>query len=367
MKFCMKINKAILTGGGRATRLYPVTASMNKHLLPLANKPMIFHAIETVAEAGIREIFINTNPGDTELAKQVGDGGRWGVSISYFEQRGGPRGIAHVVSEARRFIGDDPFLFYLSDNIILGGIRDFCEAFSAGEYDCMLAFSQVPDPERFGVPVFSPDGRLTDVLEKPASPPTPFAVTGMYLYGPKIFFEAFPKIQPSPRGEYEISSVNSELLRAGKRVGYREVTGWWKDTGKPDDLLEANRLLLSRLGKEFFTRDGLVAGGAEVRGAVRIGAGSRVDDQSVIIGPAMIGENCLIERAKIGPNVCLGAGCVIRGATVENSLLLDHAALEVRIFLRDSIIGKSARVRGFQTEGVWHRLILGEKTVVEAL
>ena len=240
----MKIKKAILTGGGRATRLHPITTTINKHLLPLANKPMIFHAIEKAVEAGIEEIFINTNPGEKDLENNIGDGGHWGIKIKFFEQTGGPQGIAHVVNEAKQFIGDDPFMFYLSDNIILGSIKPMFEEFENGNFDCMLALSEVPDPQRFGVPIFDENNKLIDVLEKPANPQNNFAVTGIYLYGPKLFFETFEKIEKSDRGEYEISSIHSHFLKNNKNVGYKEITGWWKDTGKPDDLLLANKLLL---------------------------------------------------------------------------------------------------------------------------
>ena len=207
------IKKAILTGGGHATRLRPITTTINKHLIPLANKPMIFHAIENVIKAGIQEIFINTNPGETELQKAVGNGDRWGIKITYFEQEGGPQGIAHVVKQAQRFIGSDPFIFYLSDNIILGNIIGLVDKFNAGNYDCMMTLSKVPDPERFGVPYFDENGKLIEVREKPANPPNNFAVTGIYVFGPDVFFKAFEHIKKSDRGEYEIADIYTYLLR----------------------------------------------------------------------------------------------------------------------------------------------------------
>lgn len=237
----MKIRKAILTGGGRATRLQPITTTINKHLLPLANKPMIFHAIDKAVEAGIKEIFINVNPGDTDLQKYIGDGGHWGIKIHFFEQTGGPQGIAHVVNEAKQFIGNDPFMFYLSDNILLGKLSELFDEFEQGNYHCMLALSEVADPERFGVPVFNEAKELIDVLEKPSQAPNNFAVTGIYLYGPDVFFHAFDNIEKSARGEYEISDIHSYFLKQGLRVGYKEITGWWKDTGKSEDLLLANK------------------------------------------------------------------------------------------------------------------------------
>mgnify|MGYP000555941418 CR=1 FL=1 len=279
----MKIKKAILTGGGRATRLRPVTSTMNKHLIPLANKPMIFHAIEKMVAAGVEEIFINTNPGETELQRYIGDGGHWGVKITFFEQEGGPQGIAHVVKQAERFIGSDAFMFYLSDNVILGSLSGFIEEFSAGNYDCMLALSTVPDPERFGVPVLDANGKLTDVIEKPTNPPNNFAVTGIYLYGPNVFFKAFDHIQKSDRGEYEISSIHSDFLKNNLKVGYKEITGWWKDTGKPEDLILASKLLLEEIKPEHFKFEGSIESGAQLEGKVKIGVGTTINKNTKII------------------------------------------------------------------------------------
>ncbi len=344
----MHVRKAILTGGGRATRLYPITTTINKHLLPLANKPMIVHAIEKVVAAGITEIFINTNPGDKSLAEAVGDGGHWGVTITLFEQTGGPQGIAHVVNEARHFIGDDPFLFYLSDNIFLGDLNPFIRTFESGNYDCFLAFASVKDPERFGVPVFDAAGVLIDVWEKPKTPPNHLAVTGMYLYGPKIFFETFPQIEKSPRGEYEISSIHAKLLKDGRRVGYQEVTGWWKDTGKPEDLLAANELLLGSIVPP-----------------VAIGAGAVVGQDVVLRAPVVIGEDCILERCTIGPNVSLGKGSRVTGAMIENSMILDGAVIEGAWQIHSSLLGRGVTLRAGHDHWLRERLILGDKSVID--
>src|SRR3989338_3943259 len=310
----MRIKKAILTGGGRATRLRPITTTINKHLIPLANKPMIFHAIEKAVAAGIEEIFINVNPGETQLQKYVGDGGHWGVNITFFEQTGGPLGIAHVVKCAEKFIGNDPLMFFLSDNIIHGGFEPFFKQFEKEKLDCLLAFAQVPDPERFGVPAFSAEGKLIEVLEKPQNPPSQLAQTGIYLYGPKVFFKAFDHIQKSARGEYEISDIHSYLLREGFKVGWREVTGWWKDTGKPEDLVLTNKLLLDELAfdRANFRQQGTVIPGASIEGPVQIGIGATIGAGVKIIGPVMIGENCTLDGCAIGPHVTIGAGSTIR-------------------------------------------------------
>jgi len=358
-----KIKKAILTGGGRATRLRPVTSTINKHLIPLANKPMIFHAIEKAVEAGIEEIFINTNPGDTDLEKAIGDGGHWGIKIKFFEQEGGPQGIANVVKQAEKFIGEDPFMFYLSDNIVLGSLKEFIEEFSNGEYDSMLALSKVPDPERFGVPIFDDNGKLIDVIEKPQSPPNSFAVTGIYLYGPKLFFKAYENIKKSARGEYEISDIHSYLLKNNHRVGHKEITGWWKDTGKPDDLIIANQLLLEEVPAENFKIEGIVEEGAVISGKVRIGVGTTANKNVKICGPVIIGENCTLEDCVINPNTTIGTGSVIKKAKIGNSILLNGCLIDCGVKIDNSILG-SGVVLTNASNGL-QRMILGDNTLIQ--
>lgn len=360
----MRIRKAILTGGGRATRLQPITSTINKHLLPLANKPMIFHAIERVVDAGIEEIFINVNPGDLSLKEYIGDGGHWNIRITYFEQTGGPQGLAHVVNEAKRFIGDDPFLFYLSDNIFLGSIRNIVQEFCTGAYDCMLALSEVKDPERFGVPVFDAEGRVIDVIEKPKHPPNNYAVTGLYVYGPNIFFDTFPHIQKSHRGEYEISDIHSQLLKQGKRVGVKKISGYWKDTGKPEDLLVANEVLLDAMSGSDFIQLSRGEPDMHLKGNVYIGAGAKIGRGVTLLGPVLIGENVTLEDCTIGPYVTVGQGGTITQARIERSLILEHVMINCRGSIRNSIIGKHAQVASASDEYVDGEFIIGDKTVI---
>ncbi len=362
----MKIKKAILTGGGRATRLYPITTTINKHLLPLANKPMIFHAIEKAVEAGVEEIFINTNPGETDLQKYVGDGGHWGIKIKFFEQTGGPLGIAHVVKCAENFIGDEPFMFFLSDNILLGSLKETFEQFEKNKYDCMLAFAKVPDNRHLGVPVFDNGGKLIEIWEKPQNPPNDYAQTGIYLYGPKVFFKAFENIKKSTRGEYEISDIHTYFLKNNFQVGWREVTGYWKDTGLPEDLLLANKLLLTQMTENQFPNHGTVEAGAKIEGHVKVGIGSRINKNVKIIGPVMIAENCILEDCEIGPNVTIGQGTEIYNAKIFDSIVLENAFINVDIKIFDSLIGKGIKMikrHGSEAEG--HRMIIGDKTLIE--
>lgn len=359
-----KIKKAILTGGGRATRLRPVTSTINKHLIPLANKPMIFHAIAKAVEAGIEEIFINTNPGETDLQKHIGDGGHWGIKITFFEQTGGPQGIAHVVNEAQKFIGDEPFMFYLSDNIILGSIKPMLDNFSENKFDCMLALSKVPDPNRFGVPIFDVDNNLIDVHEKPQNPPNDFAITGIYLYGPKVFFEAFKKINKSARGEYEISDIHSYFLKNNFKVGHKEITGWWKDTGAPADLILASKLLLEEMPESEFKNLGNIENDAQINGKVKIGVGTTVGKDVKINGPVIIGENCTLKNCVISPNVTIGSGSIIDGVEIANSIILPNCHMVCDLKIKDSIVGSNVQIKKKNTDG-FHRLIVGEQTIIE--
>lgn len=359
-----RIRKAILTGGGRATRLRPITATINKHLIPLANKPMIFHAIDKVVEVGVEEIFINMNPGETAIRDAVGDGGHWGIKIHYYEQTGGPQGIAHVVKEAEKFIGGDPFIFYLSDNIILGSLHELVKEYEEQKHDCVLALSHVEDARSFGVPVFDEHGKLIDVLEKPANPPSSYAVTGIYLYGPGIFFKTFNRIQKSPRGEYEISSIHSEFLKQGYQIGHKEITGFWKDTGRPDDLIHANALLLDQLSTSAFRREGQIDPQATIIGNVHIGLGTTIGPNVRIEGPVMIGENCTLEDCTILPHTTVGAGSTIRKATIHNSILFNNCTVEAAKRIENSIVGEKATIRE-HAKDPHHRLILGDNTLIE--
>jgi len=359
----MKIRKAILTGGGRATRLRPVTSTINKHLIPLANKPMIFHAIQKAVDAGVEEIFINTNPGEKDLQKYIGDGGHWGIKIEFFEQTGGPQGIAHVVKEAEKFVGDEPFMFYLSDNVILGSLKEAVDHFNKGEFDCMLAFAKVPDPHRFGVPIFDEVGKLIDIVEKPQNPPNNFAQTGIYLYGPKVFFRAYDNIEKSARGEYEISSIHSYFLKNNFKVGHREITGWWKDTGQPNDLITANQLLMDEMPDSVFKVEGQVDPLAILNGKIKIGVGTTIGRNVRITGPVIIGENCTLEDCVINSHTTIGVGCEIRNAEISSSIIFGNCHIDCPLKISESIVGDSVKIKKHPES--LHRLILGDQTVLE--
>jgi glucose-1-phosphate thymidylyltransferase len=356
--------KALIAAGGRATRLRPITHSINKHLIPLANRPMLEYAIEKIAECGIKEIAININPGDLEISSVIGDGSRWGVDITYLEQTSGPKGIAHAVANASAWIGDDSFLFYLGDNIILNSITSLVERFEKEKLDCLLCLSRVKDPQRFGVPEMK-DGKIVRILEKPEHPPSDFAVTGIYLYRSPML-TAVKSIAPSARGEYEISDAHTWLIENGYRVGYQEITGWWKDTGKPEDLIEGNSLLLDLIPASSIASDAIIEQGAMIDGIVTIGSGTYVDSGSVIRGPVCIGKNCSIKQSTIHPHVSIDDGASLHDIVVGSSIIMSDATLECGPRIGSSIIGRNVSASAKKEPGQLHHFfMLGDGTVIE--
>ena len=358
--------KALVAAGGRATRLRPITWTTNKHLIPLANKPMLWHVIDKIVEAGIKDIIINVNPGEEKMMSDAfGDGSAWNAKLTYLEQKGGAKGVAHVVANAKEYLQGERFLFFLGDNIILGSIKHFVERFENEDLDCMLAFSRVKDPQRFGVPEFHEDGSLRRIIEKPENPPSPFAVTGIYLYGPE-YFDAFETIKPSHRGEYEISDVNTWFVE-NRKTGYEEITGWWKDTGTLDALLEGNALIMDDLNRDHFCLDCEVPDGAKIQGLVHIGKGTKISDDCLIRGPVIIGENCEISGSYIGPYTSIGDGSVIKDTEVEHSVIFSGAKIDTTRRIVNSLIGLNATLVDYRRSHpkTGHQLLIGDNSFVE--
>ena len=356
--------RALVTAGGRGTRLRPLTHTSNKHLIPIANKPMIHYALEAIRAAGIRDVGIVINPDTGEdLKKALGDGGALGLQISYVMQEA-PLGLAHVIQVAEPFLRGEPFVFFLGDNVVVGGIRKFVERFLANGDQCHLVLARVRDPQRFGVAEVE-GNRIVRVVEKPKEPRSQYAVTGIYLYQPPIF-EAVHAIRPSVRGELEISDAHQYLIDHGYQVGFSEITGWWKDTGKPEDLLEANRFALDHLmdGIEPVIH-GEVDAQSDVQGKVVVEAGARVVG-SHIRGPAIIGKNTLIEESYIGPFTSLGAGCVIRNSELEYSILFEGTQiLDADVRIERSILGRDVMIRRVRTRPKTQKFILADQSIIE--
>ncbi len=351
--------KALIASGGRGTRLRPITHTRNKHLIPIANKPILHYAIEAAAEAGIREIGIVVNADSREVQDAIGGGERWGVAITYIPQPS-PGGLAQVVALGEPFIGGDRFIFYLGDNMVVGGVKRFIDEFEKSACNCFLTLARVKDPERFGVPEIR-DGKIIGVEEKPLHPKSSYAVAGIYLYDRSIF-EAVKNISPSARGELEISDAHQYMIRKGLDVGYAEITGWWKDTGKPTDLLEANRLVLDNITPSI---RGDVDDRSSIAGKVVIEKGARVIN-SVIRGPAIIGEGCHLEDSYIGPFSSIGNNTTVIASEVEYSIILrDCRVANVGIRLEGSILGNDVEIVEGTGKPRVHRFMIGDQSRVE--
>lgn len=353
--------KALITSGGRGTRLRPLTHTQNKHLIPIANKPIINYAIEYCAEAGIKEIGIVHNADSNAIPEALGDGSQFGVSITYIPQEA-PLGLAHVVKISEDFIGNEPFVFYLGDNMVVGGLRKFINEFERNQSNCHLTLAKVKDPQRFGVPEIVGD-RIVSIEEKPEHPKSNFAVAGIYIYDHTIF-EAVNNIKPSPRGELEISDAHQYLLDHGYKITYSEITGWWKDTGKPYDLLEANRLILDNIEPQI---SGEVDEHSLVTGKVVIEEGAKITN-STVRGPAIIGKNTIVENSYIGPFTSIYDNCTIRNSEVEFSILLKECKiLDVDIRIEHSLLGNDVEVVRTNERPATHRFIIGDQSRVELL
>lgn len=351
--------KALIASGGHGTRLRPLTHTRNKHLLPIANKPILYYAIEAAAEAGIKEIGIVHNAGNDEVPSYIGDGSKWGVHITYIPQQT-PGGLAQVVQISENFIGKEKFVFYLGDNMLVGGIKRFIDEFERSGYNCFLTLARVKDPQRFGVPVIE-NGRILRVEEKPKNPQSNYAVAGIYLYDHHIF-EAVNNIKPSARGELEISDAHTYLIEHGYTVGYTEITGWWKDTGKPADLLEANRLVLDSFQ---YRNDGDIDSASDVAGRVVIEKGAKIIN-SKIRGPAIIGKDCVIENSYIGPYTSIGDRTQVRGSEIEYSIVLrDCKILNIGIRIEGSILGNDVEIVEGNSRPRVHRFMIGDQSRVE--
>lgn len=351
--------KALIASGGRGTRLRPITHTRNKHLIPIANKPILFYAIEAAVDAGITEIGIVHNADSREVPDYVGDGSRWGVRITYIPQET-PGGLAQVVALGETFIGRDSFVFYLGDNMIVGGLRRFIEEFQRSGCNCYLTLARVKDPERFGVPEIK-NGRIVRVEEKPKKPKSRFAVAGIYLYDHHIF-EAVKSLKPSARGELEISDAHTAMIKRGYKVGYTEITGWWKDTGKPVDLLEANRLVLDNMASAI---RGEVDAQSDIGGRAVVEEGTKIIN-SKVRGPVMIGKGCVIENSYIGPFTAIGDRTEIRNSEVEYSIVLrDCRIIDVGIRIEGSILGNDVEVVVATGKPRVHRFMIGDQSRVE--
>jgi glucose-1-phosphate thymidylyltransferase len=344
--------RALILSGGEGSRLRPITYTSAKQLIPVGGEPILFRAIESIREAGIDEVGIVVGATAEEVRAAVGDGSRWGVRVTYIHQEA-PLGLAHAVLTAREFVRGQPFLMYLGDNVLLEGLTRFVEEFERTRPDAQIFLARVPEPERFGVAVLDGE-RVVKLVEKPAQRISDLALVGVYLFDDSIL-EAAETLRPSWRGEYEITEAIQWLIDNGRVVRAEMVSGWWKDTGKPTDLLEANRIMLDAQSPAV---QGEVDDASTVEGNVVVEPGASIM-RSRIRGPAVVGARSVVEDSEIGAYTSIGEDCTVAGSFIEDSIVLEGCTIRDVHGLATSILGKHVEVRHSGRRDGKHRLIVG--------
>jgi len=353
--------KALILAGGEGTRLRPITHTGAKQLVPVANKPILFYGLEAMAEAGIVEVGIIVGSTAEEMRAAVGDGSRFGLAVTYIPQTA-PLGLAHCVLIAQEFLGEDSFVMYLGDNLLREGVADLVESFEKlrGEAAAQILLARVPDPTQFGVAELDAAGRVVHLVEKPSDPPSDLALVGVYLFDATIH-EAVRSIEPSARGELEITDAIQWLIDHGHRVRSQILDGWWKDTGNLEALLEGNRLILETIEPRV---EGQVDAESRIEGRVVIQPGAEIV-RSIIRGPSIIGENTRIVDSYIGPFTSVYYGCEVERSEIEYSIVLEQSRISDVRRIADSLIGKAVEVTRTEHGPRVIRLMLGDHSRVD--
>ncbi len=353
--------KGLILSGGKGTRLRPITYTSAKQLVPVANKPVLFYGIEAMAKAGIEEIGIIIAPetGD-EVRSAAGDGSQFGVKITYIPQSA-PLGLAHAVLTAESFLQESPFVMYLGDNLLQGGIDDLVEAFRANQPDALILLTQVPDPQSYGVAELQGDS-VVRLVEKPPEPKSDLALVGVYMFTDCVH-DAARAIEPSGRGELEITDAIQHLVDQGRRVEPHIVRGWWKDTGRLEDMLAANRLVLDTVQRRV---EGELVD-SQVDGRVVVEAGARLE-RCAVRGPAIIGAGAQLSNCYVGPYTAIGEGCSIENAEVEHSILLSGSAVhDLNGRMESSLLGRNVRIGRDHRQPRAYRFLVGDNSEISIL
>ncbi len=347
--------------GGKGTRLRPLTHTSAKQLVPVANKPVLFYGIESLVSAGIREIGIVVGDTKAEIESAVGDGSRFGASVTYIQQDA-PRGLAHAVLISEGFLRGSRFVMYLGDNLLQRGITELVQEYERLGVDCEILLTRVPNPSSFGVAELDASGHVIQLVEKPKEPRSDLALVGVYLFNDTVF-DAVKAIRPSARGELEITDAIQWLVDHNQSVKAHLVSGWWKDTGKAEDMLEANRTVLDAAeptGIPFMDDASRVEGKVVFEG----GSGSVTLIDSIVRGPAIIGPGTRIEQSFVGPYTAIAAGCRLQGIEIENSIVWEGSTLEsIPLRISDSLIGRGVTIRRQpNVKPRAHRFLVGDNS-----
>ncbi|MFG2122962.1 glucose-1-phosphate thymidylyltransferase [Streptomyces sp. NPDC048710] len=351
--------KALVLSGGAGTRLRPITHTSAKQLVPVANKPVLFYGLESLAEAGITEVGMIVGDTAAEIEEAVGDGAKFGLDVTYISQER-PLGLAHAVLIARDFLDDDDFVMYLGDNFVVGGIRDLVDQFRASRPDAQILLTHVPDPRSFGVAELDAAGQVIGLEEKPEHPKSDLALVGVYLFTPAIH-EAVRAVRPSWRGELEITHALQHLIDTRADVRSTVIEGYWKDTGNVGDMLEVNRTVLEGVQRRI---DGEVDAASETVGRVVIEEGARIT-HSRIVGPAVIGAGTVVSDSYVGPFTSIAENCRITDSELEFSIVLRDSSIAGVGRIESSLIGRHVEVTPAAGVPSAHRLVLGDHSKVQ--
>jgi glucose-1-phosphate thymidylyltransferase len=354
--------KGLILSGGKGTRLRPLTYTSAKQLVPVANKPVLYYAVESIVAAGITDIGIIVGETKDEIRAAVGDGSRFGARVTYIEQSA-PLGLAHAVLIAEEFMAGEPFVMYLGDNLIAGGIAELVEEFKSLGCNSEILLAEVSNPEQFGVAELTDEGKVRRLVEKPKEPQSNLALVGVYMFDPTIF-ESVHRIKPSARGELEITDAIQDLIDRGLDVHPHIVRGWWKDTGKLEDMLEANRIVLEGLDVPRGANLGKVGRGSRIEGRVKIGEGVEIVD-SLVRGPVVIGDGTRLVGAFVGPYTSIGERCTLVCCEMENSIVLSDCEIrDVPLRIDGSLLGRNVRIVKTDFKPKAYRFMLGDNSEV---